>query len=305
MSRVITSVLIGAIIIFVGWAYFSNRSASRREDTDPEAHLRTTVSAVTSGQAASLEVAGPSAVSIMSSLGVSSELKPIRTWSDQSHVQSIMLTYPPSKVEVIDSKPDPVSGQWLTASYVGTAPFRLSDAAAAQKDLFAIAGWSHRIDNEFVLERWALVNQTTQEPLPLFPPKVFVRTEIFRGVVAGDFHGLEFDAEGRFIYVLLGDETSATLFKFANVADTNSQAVATSSAYPELLSVRHIQKFEHVTMGRQLQCVLMPSFSSLVFVDTNNDGTFDGTPIFGSIDDLTSSGVIGLNVQNPLRGPTY
>ena len=240
------------------------------------------------------------------------EIAPERTWVEPTHRQSLMVSYPPSTIELIDSKPDPITGEWLSASYIAVAPFKVGQVATSQKDLLALAGRSARDETEFVLESWELVASPGHQPTsgggtpPLFPAKHFRTTEIFRGALSGDVRGLEFDHEGRFIYVLLGDENTAQLLKFDNEPNASPQTVATSSVYPELVGMHHLEKFEHVSMGRQLDCTqLFPDFTVLVFVDTDNDGTFDGVPIFGSYKDLKELGVVGSEVRDSLRGPSY
>lgn len=240
------------------------------------------------------------------------EVAPIRTWDAPDHRQFLMISYPPATIEVIDSKPDPVTGEWLAASYVGTAAYKLSGVAPSQEDAWAVAGWSERVADEFILERWELVVSPSQQPTggggppPLFPAKHFRRTEIYRGIVQGEFRGLEFDYEARFIYVLLGSETTASLLKFDNVANASPQTLATEATQPDLVGMHHLQKYEHMSLGRILECSrLFPGYEAVVFVDTNNDGVFDGAPIIGPYRVLVDSGVVGIDVTDSLRGPSY
>ncbi len=236
---------------------------------------------------------------------------PIRVWAQPDFIQGYHLYYNARKLEVVDQRPDPVTGVWQQASYVGFASFKISHAATARDGRFALAGWAGASDDEFVIERWNLGSPRpprfmfgTGTSVP-FPVKNLVRTEIYRGPLGVTLRGFEFDAEERYMLAVLEDGAGlVSLYQFPNRANVTPVVVADSSTYPELASVRHIQKFDHPDGGRQLEAYWEPpSTFSLIFVDADNDGVFDGAPVMGEWSHLESIGLKGHEMRDVLQGP--
>ncbi len=235
---------------------------------------------------------------------------PIPVWAQPDFIQGYNLYYYARKLEVVDQRPDPTTGVWQQATYVGFASFKVSDAATARDDRFALAGWAGANDDEFVIERWKLATARVQAlpvggTAPLFPVKNFVRTEIYRGPLGTTLRGFEFDAELRYMLAVLEDASGlVSLYQFPNQANATPVVVADSNTYPELASVRHIQKFDHPVVGRQVEAYWeLPSTFSLMFIDTDNDGLFDGAPIIGEWSYLESIGLKGYETRDLLQGP--
>jgi hypothetical protein len=183
------------------------------------------------------------------------------------------------------------SGEWESLSHQSSASFVLMTLASGSLDDFVLLGFTR--DDYIVVERWTLVEGSGSVvtfggggtgPSELLRPKVFQKERLFKGAAGQRPVDVEMDPDGR--YVVFGTTTSDDFVTIFQLDCTDPNAVplvlADSSTIPELSDARDIQKFEHVILGRVfVVSTIFSDWQRIVFVDANNDGIFDGSPLVG------------------------
>lgn len=212
-------------------------------------------------------------------------------------------------VEVLDRQLNPQTGEWASFTFYGSASFDIVRAASAHQDLFCFAGFA--VDGDFVVETWravpltqtvdgATVPVTTSEGLAV---KRFRKQEIYRGRLVDGLVELEFDFEGRFIMALAEDDGVRWLYRFENEPNTQPQVFSGTPVLPELAEMSFMQKFQHTDLGRVWLLWDEPAYDvQIAFLDDDNDGVFDGTPMVGDRQYYESAGFQDPDVWNDLLG---
>lgn len=218
----------------------------------------------------------------MGGLGYVSDA-PLLAWWEETRLQEYEAT-DFKDLLVIDRVRRSAEDEWrLFAQHRTEASFTFIHLEACRRDLYTLGGFDS--DGRFVLERWELFETG--------PPgqKRFEKTRLVTASLGDRFHGLEFDPEGRFVFVLLGTTEAVSLYRFdARVpldfaGGARPTVLVDSTSVPELLTMADPQAGTHLATGKRVLCFtpidLWSDPAHLMFLDVDNDGTFDGPPLVG------------------------
>lgn len=213
-------------------------------------------------------------------------------------------------VDIMERQYDTQAGQWSEVTHHGDAGFDIFCAASARQDLFCFAGFAG--NGDLVLEQWTaepVVRAAGGETIPVLTTEGMVvkglrKVEIYRGPVAEELIALEFDAEGRFMLSLVRSGTVFALLRFDNEPSATPVVVSDSLTIPELAVVKRMRKLHHQTYGRvwELQDEVMFSIK-VAFLDQDNDGVFDGSPLIGNRAFFAAAGFEDYDSWLSLLGP--
>lgn len=210
---------------------------------------------------------------------------------------------------------DPVDGSESHIQHLGTASFYIHGAAAARRNLFAFGGRAR--NGDLVIEAWELVDESDlgmsgagfgviSQAYPLAPlvPRRFRKVEMYRGPSEPYFYDLEYDAQGRFLLILLGDGQATTLYRLEGDGSGALTVVAESVSTPEMSGMRQVQKFDQDQLGRvyALEDASIPYDKKVLITDSDNDGQFDPFPLVGDFSFFVSLGLEDFVSWNPLFG---
>lgn len=208
----------------------------------------------------------------------------------------------PAELAVRDREYDQLSGEWSERYYSGFSSFGMRHAAASGRDMFCVEGVAR--SGDAVIEVWYLMSVGGTGG---GQSKSFVRSEIYRGSLSGgQIVSLDFDAESRFVVALVHGPGELCYVSVFPVDGGAPVVLANSGSYPELCVMANVQKFDHQVLGRIW--VLTPSpggaeWTNVIFVDSNNDGVFDGPPLVATQEELEVNGLSSVELWDPLHGP--
>lgn len=203
-------------------------------------------------------------------------------------------------VEVTDSV-QLQSSEWKTIRHEGDASFMFQHLACGALDEFALLG----IDDEkdIVIERWSLVGSNgaalersggRAEFTEALTAKQFIKQRTFKGARGSQPRGIEMDPSGRFVVYALRDEQEVTTIFQLDCLTPGATPVALVSSYsiPALGEIKYADKFDHATLGRVFvfSTSILDHFR-IILADSDNDGVFDGAPIFGDDETLEALGL--------------
>lgn len=205
-------------------------------------------------------------------------------------------------LEVTDYTRDPQTGAWDSRTHFKSATYSIMRVSSARKDLYAIAGLAR--DGDFVLESWQLIAGIVPPGgNPQLPPKAFSIERIYKGRLGTGVIAMDYDPEGRFMLTLLRDGEDSVLYKFNSQAGSPAVELYHSSNFPEWATMGRVWRFDHTHLGRVWQ------FSEWKFggdqiwlVDSDNNGSFDGSPIVGTYEFFEVSGLSDIDDIDELLG---
>jgi hypothetical protein len=240
-------------------------------------------------------------------------------WED-ANVRQTYLARSFSEVLVLDEYPSLVPTVVSEGvMHSGVAGFSLYSVASATLDKYCVGGFGR--DGDFILERWELVPATEasrsgpfSQPLQLglngeVLSKDFVKTRLFKGPLGESLVSIGFDPERRFILAMLDGQGVSTIYKFDNVQSATPSVVYSSTAHPELLTLGHFNRMNHVGSGMRVWTISSRELSGdlrMMMFDVDNNGVFDGVPLVGSSDYFAAAGFpMTIGVWNSLDGTGY
>jgi len=182
------------------------------------------------------------------------------------------------------------TGTWQSLVHQESANFTVMWAVPARLDHYALFGFSR--DRDVLIELWTLVQgegtvvihgaNGVAQASPLLVPKEFKRRRVFKGFNAQTMLGMQVDPEERFVLFAVRDAAQVTTVYRLDLADPKALPVplADSTRFPELSEILQVSKSDHVTLGRVYKFWTSLEESRVVlFVDADNDGSFDGDPL--------------------------
>jgi len=231
-------------------------------------------------------------------------------WADDEFTQEFAV-FDSQTLVVHDRVLDPATGEWTDTYHQGNCTWTIKRRCSAGRDVFGLAGWGR--DGALIVQRWDLVDMQVGGAVPAGgqgaptgqAQKVFMRTELYRGQLGADrIFDLEFDIERRFMILLFDQEGVRWLYEFPNEADTTPVPLVSSSDYPELGLMTWVGLLHHTALGyvwllRQEDTVDV----QMLFIDSDNDGQFDGSPIIGDWDFLEGLGLTDMQDWHDLHSP--
>lgn len=185
------------------------------------------------------------------------------------------------------------TGEWSERTVAGSTAFDIVRIASARRDLFCVAGLTQ--SGSLVLERWELIPVMVTVSLPEggtattaaldgngMVIKRLAKTELYRGPLATEIHGLDYDDDDRFILCLTSHSGLYALYRFESSSFSTPVALLDSGTLPELAQMSFLSKHDHTLLGRVWRLDDNLIFSvRILFIDSDNDGAFDGSPVVG------------------------
>ena len=215
-----------------------------------------------------------------------------RAWSEPGFEQR--YTGVDFKSVIVTDRAIASSGEWESVRHESVASFTFMHLAAGTLDRYALLGVS--ADDEIIVETWTLEagEETNSISGALLRPKAFKKKRVFQGASRHEPRGIELDPEGRFVLFILRSEQNVTSVYQLDLSHISAGPVelASSSITPELSDVCYVQKFDHVDLGRVY--VLGTNFVQhrrVLFIDADNNGIFDGSPLVGDDSFFRSQGL--------------
>lgn len=204
-----------------------------------------------------------------------------------------------------DRKLSSISGQWHERSVSTSTSFSVLHNASARKDRFAVAGFAD--GGALIVECWTLVPVMVTVNLPNggtaqaeavdsngMTIKRLDKLEVFRGGLGSEILGFEYDADGRFVLLLVADQGVHRLYSIESSAGATPQELFNSNLVAGLENMKHLAVFGHTVVNR-IWCFeneLVNSTSAIMFVDGDNDGVPDGGPYSGDWTYFASIGLV-------------
>lgn len=189
--------------------------------------------------------------------------------------------------------------------YRGTTSATFVDSASAGMNRFCFGGFAD--NGMLIIEGWVLGSPpgggggggsgSGGGPLQQAQPTlIFDKTRIYTGTAGSSgLYAMDYDREGRFVLVLVDSGAGKELIRFDAVQDATPQLIDDVSTLPDLAHVNRIYRVNHQVLGRTwiLTSAIESYAHGIIYVDADNDGSFDGAPILGSYSDLEAAGLEG------------
>ena len=207
-------------------------------------------------------------------------------------------------IEVVDEYQRASRKTLVRTAHKAELAFRPWTVASAGMDRFAVAGKDAA--GRFVIESWTLADAPSV-PLEDAPVEAadrgvavarqFRRMRIYDGMLGDSISSLVLDSRARSVMVLTQEGEVRRFVRLENAPGAQPQVILDSLGCPELSHVGEggdvffqegVGTCYELSPGLQ---GLMDGAASVLFIDRDDDGTFDGPPLIGTTAELEKMGI--------------